>query len=73
MVKAAVHGVFFKAQTKLGISKIPLCMNVYNMYKNYGDASQIRCKYYAKYQRVGKKKSPFFAVHQNSAYIICIV
>lgn len=43
------------------------------MYKNYGDASQIRCKYYAKKQRVTKKKSPFSAVHQNSAYIICIV
>lgn len=44
------------------------------MYKNYGDASQIRCKYYAKNQRVTKKKkSPFSAVHQNSAFIICIV
>lgn len=49
-------------------------MNIHNMYKDYGDASQIRCKYYAKKPKSDKKKkSPFSAVHQNSAFIICIV
>lgn len=59
---------------KLGISKIPLCMNIHNMYKNYGDASQIRCKYYAKNQRVTKKKITFLccASEQCIHYMHCV-